>query len=112
MIPGSYKHILTRVPRSFRLLALLLALPVVCSHAQFNNGAIAGTLRDTTGAVIPDATVTIRNVNTGVTTTLKTNHDGAYEALALIPGTYSVEATGASVEALDAREATANAQRE
>jgi len=70
-----------------------LLLPAICAQAQFNNGAIAGTLRDSTGAVIPNATVTIRNVNTGVTTTLKTNQDGAYEALALIPGTYSVEAT-------------------
>jgi hypothetical protein len=85
------------VPRSGRLLRLLgffaALLVATGAQAQFNNGAIAGTLRDTTGAVIPNATVTIRNVNTGVSTTLTTNKDGAYEALALIPGTYAVEAT-------------------
>jgi hypothetical protein len=37
--------------------------------------------------------VTIRNVATGVVTTTKTNNDGNYEALGLIPGNYSVEAT-------------------
>lgn len=76
------------------LLAICAALFLAgTAHAQFNNGAIAGTLRDSTGAVIPNATVTIRNVDTGVTTQRKTNGDGAYEALALIPGTYTVEAT-------------------
>lgn len=74
-------------------ITLFVAFAAVSAHAQFNNGAIAGTLRDNSGAVIPNATVTIRNVDTGVTTELKTNSDGAYEALALIPGTYSVEAT-------------------
>lgn len=94
MIPGSYKYIETRVPGFYWLMALLLmTLSAIYARAQFNTGAIAGTLHDTSGAVIPDASVTIRNVNTGVVVTLKTNHDGAYEALALIPGTYSVEAT-------------------
>lgn len=76
-------------------LLLLLALAVMTNHAyaQFDNGSITGTLRDTSGAVVPGATVIIRNVATGVTTTLTTNQDGTYQALALIPGTYSVEAS-------------------
>lgn len=70
----------------------VLILSTLSAHAQFDNGSITGTLRDTSGAVIPGATVTIRNLATGVTTTLQTNQDGTYQALALIPGTYSVEA--------------------
>jgi hypothetical protein len=71
----------------------LLVLGTVSAEAQFNNGAIAGTLRDVTGAAIPNAQVSIRNTATGVTTQVKTNGDGAYEAQALIPGTYVVQAT-------------------
>ena len=94
MIPGSFKHTEKRAQRLYRVIVLLLiAFPAIIAGAQFNNGAIAGTLLDASGAVIPNATVTIRNLNTGVVLTLKTNRDGAYEALALIPGTYSVEAT-------------------
>ena len=88
MIPGNWStFVLARTRGLFRLTSLVLLLLVAgAAQAQFNNGAIAGTLHDNTGAVIPHATVTIRNVDTGVTTELKTNGDGAYEALALIPG--------------------------
>jgi hypothetical protein len=93
---GLGKLFVRRSTWPFVIAMLLLTLLVANrSYAQFNNGAITGTLRDTTGAVIPNATVTIRNVNTGITTELKTNRDGAYEALALIPGTYAVEGTAA-----------------
>ena len=61
--------------------------------AQMDTGTITGVLRDQQGAVLPGATVTIRNVATGVSTVTKTNDDGTYQALGLIPGIYSVEAT-------------------
>ena len=77
--------------RTVLSMALLLSAPVV--FAQLDNGSIIGTLRDPAGAVIAGASVTIRNTATGVATTLKTNSDGSYQALALIPGTYTVEAT-------------------
>lgn len=61
--------------------------------AQFDTGSITGRLEDATGAAIPGGTVTIRNLATGVTKTLTSNQDGTYQALALIPGSYAVEAT-------------------
>jgi hypothetical protein len=76
---------------------LLLALAFIfCSpaaRAQIDTGAITGTLRDDQGAVLSNASVAIRNLATGVTSTTKTNTDGTYQVLALIPGTYTVEAT-------------------
>jgi hypothetical protein len=75
------------------VLALTLVLSCGVARAQFDNGSITGTLRDASGAVVANATVTIRNVATGVSSTLTTNQDGAYQALALIPGTYAVEAS-------------------
>jgi hypothetical protein len=97
----------TVVPRTFRkqrsgmlvgtriVVALMMVLFCGIAHAQFDNGSITGTLQDASGAVVAGATVTIRNIATGVTATLTTNQDGTYQALALIPGTYSVEASAA-----------------
>ena len=89
---------LLRSPR-MSTMRIVLTLFLLCaaqsSLGQLDAGSITGTLRDPSGAVIVGATVTIRNVATGVTTILKSNNDGTYQALALIPGTYSVEASAA-----------------
>jgi hypothetical protein len=55
--------------------ALLAAILATTSNltAQATNGAILGTVTDATGAVINAATVTIKNVDTGVSRTLTTN---------------------------------------
>lgn len=59
-------------------------------------GSIQGTVTDTSGAVIPDATVTITNAATGVTTVSKATGSGFYNISPVLPGTYSmkVEAKG------------------
>lgn len=75
--------------RVFSVAVLLAtALPV---FAQVDNGSITGIVRDSSGAVISGAAVTIRNIATNVAVTVQTNTDGTYQALALIPGQYSVE---------------------
>lgn len=92
-VPRFFRDFL-RAPRTMRLAAaLVLGLCCGLAQAQFDNGSITGTLRDASGAVVAGATVTIRNVATGVASVLTTNQDGTYQALALIPGVYSVEAT-------------------
>ena len=94
IVPCSFRKLIFGIlPCARTLIALLVVLTGGIVHAQFDNGSITGTLRDGSGAVIANATVTIRNVATGVTSTLTTNQDGTYQALALIPGTYSVEAS-------------------
>ena len=60
--------------------------------AQATNGSITGTVTDATGAVINAATITIKNVDTGVTRSLTTNDQGRYTATDLIVGTYEAEA--------------------
>jgi hypothetical protein len=75
---------------------LLFLLLIVCSAAawaQLDTGTIAGTLHDEQGAAVVGADVTIRNVATDVASATKTNGDGTYQVLSLIPGTYSVTAT-------------------
>lgn len=74
----------------------LLAVPAVllfsiAANAQTGGtGAIAGTIVDTTGAVIPGATIVARNVATGVSTTRTASGAGVYNIGSLIPGVYTV----------------------
>lgn len=65
------------------------------ASAQIDTGTITGTLHDQQDAVVPGATVTIRNIATGVSSVTKTNGNGTYEVLSLIPGMYSVEVSAA-----------------
>jgi Carboxypeptidase regulatory-like domain/TonB-dependent Receptor Plug Domain len=64
--------------------------------AQFESGTVLGTVRDTSGSSIPNATVTLENIRTGVTYTAKTDHNGDYSFVNERLGAYrvQVEATG------------------
>src|SRR5208282_2569819 len=77
------------------LLALLVFLAGSAS-AQTFRGIILGTVTDSSGGTVPGATVTIKNVDTGLTRTLTTSDDGSYSAPELPIGNYSVtvEKTG------------------
>lgn len=55
-----------------------------------NSGDIRGIVTDTTGAVIPGATVTVVNNNTGVSKTLMTNSDGLYDTSSIVAGNYKL----------------------
>ncbi len=65
-------------------------------QAEAPSGTIVGTVTDSTGAVIPNATVTATNTGTGISLSSKTNVTGNYSFPLLQVGTYSVavEATG------------------
>jgi len=76
------------LPTSGLAALLVLALP---SYAQIDNGSITGIVRDSSGAVVSGGSVTIKNLANGIAINVKTNSDGNYQALALIPGQYSVE---------------------
>ncbi len=75
------------------VLAVLLVFSVIPAFGQMDRGAIVGTLRDASGAAIPNATVTITNKDTGVSIQTTVNSVGDYQVLALNPGTYSVKAS-------------------
>ncbi len=56
-------------------------------------GAIAGRVTDQSGAITPGAAVLLRNLATGVQQTATVNHDGFYQFVELMSGTYSVTAS-------------------
>jgi hypothetical protein len=71
------------------LLALLLVFGGNAT-AQTFRGTILGTVTDSSGGVVPGATVTIKNVDTGLTRTVTTSDDGSYSVPELPIGNYSV----------------------
>ena len=60
-------------------------------HAQQSSGSIVGTVTDNAGAVVPNATVTLVNVDTGDTRTATTSGSGEYQFINLVPGNYKVD---------------------
>jgi hypothetical protein len=70
--------------------ALLIFSIAVLSFGQTNKATISGTVTDTQGAVIPDATVKVINITTGAVRETTTNTDGGYEVPLLEIGSYSV----------------------
>ena len=82
---------------SSRLSGIVVTLLVFFSSSciafgQVTTGTVLGTVRDSTGAVVADATVTITDTGKGTVSTYKTDANGDYNAPFLIPGTYNVAA--------------------
>src|SRR5579885_1059856 len=99
-----------RLVSSSTLLAAGLCLGILGFNvmAQAPTGIISGTVTDESGAVIPNATITITNKDTGFARTLTTSTLGLYSAPALAAGEYEVHAEAAGFRTL-IREATVEA---
>ena len=68
-------------------IVVLVFLPV-CARAQ--TASITGTVKDATGAVVPQTTITAQNVATNAPRTVATDESGIYRITNLAPGTYDV----------------------
>jgi hypothetical protein len=83
--------------RSSALLRILAAslFFFLCSqlNAQYDNGSLVGTIRDTSGATVPGAVVTVTNNATAVTAKATTNASGDYEIPSLRVGVYTISAS-------------------
>ncbi|PYV21067.1 MAG: hypothetical protein DMG27_21620 [Acidobacteria bacterium] len=78
-----------RAKQSLLLVGLLLAFSPSLLMAVVT-GSISGTVRDSSGAVIPDVSVEARNTNTGVAQTIQSDSVGFYNFPALAVGQYDV----------------------
>jgi len=58
--------------------------------AQSTTGSISGTVVDSSGAAVPNATINVRNIETNTTRTVQSSGDGFYRATNLPVGTYEV----------------------
>ena len=94
------------VIRSRSVRALMLAAAATClllgdhAHAQVNTGTLSGEVKDTSGAVVPTATLTVKDEATGYTRTVKSGTDGNYIFPDMPIGQYTltVEASGFTTE--------------
>ena len=63
------------------------------AHAQYEDGSLVGTIRDSSGAVVSGAEVAATNTATGITERVATAGDGDYEFPSLRTGVYTIAAT-------------------
>src|SRR5262249_40930334 len=77
--------------QSTRAVLLAIGVWVLAATAAFaQNAQVTGVVRDASGAIIPGATVTARNTDTGLTRTAVTDGQGEYRLPSLPPGKYAV----------------------
>lgn len=81
------------------VLCVLVAGPAF-PQASAGTGSILGVVTDPSGAVIPQAEVTVRNVETNVARIVQSNEAGRYEVVALQPGEYEIKAAKAGFATL------------
>ena len=96
----------------FSLAAICLLVPAM-THAQELRGKITGRVTDSSGAVIPGATVKVTDLARAATSTFTTNEDGLFDAPYLLPGLYqvAVELAGFKKALQDKVEVTINETR-
>ena len=87
-------------------IALLVMLPSRDAFAQYDTGGLVGTIRDSSGSAVPNATVTVTNDATGVSTVVKTNESGDYEVPSLRVGVYTISASAAGFAIAEAKSIT------
>ena len=80
----------------YLVLIFALALLIPCANPQVSAGRVSGTVRDQSGAAVPNIQAALTNTATNVTSTTQTNEVGFYFYPAAIPGPYRllVEAPG------------------
>ncbi len=95
----------------FSLVAVLLLAPA--AHAQFDTATVLGTVTDENGAAISNATVSLKNIATGVLATAQTDENGNYQFFNVKIGTYQVtaEAQGFSKGVAENVQVTVNARQ-
>lgn len=81
--------------RKFELLpiaaAFILAVSLQTARAQNVYGTIAGTVTDSTGAAVADATVTLTNLGTSEKHAMQSGASGEYTFVNILPGRYRLE---------------------
>src|SRR5215475_5218776 len=97
---------ISQVKRVFspRLLTVVLLLPNYLTAQASYTAQIRGTVTDQTGAIIQNATVTITNVGTNISTVAKTDAKGLYLLPGLRPDTYVIKAEAAGFRAQEKKD--------
>ncbi|MGH9433691.1 MAG: carboxypeptidase regulatory-like domain-containing protein, partial [Terriglobia bacterium] len=91
---------------------LLMGIGVTGAYSQVDTGAIQGTIKDQSGAVIPGATVTLTNEGTGLKLTTTSGGSGDYTFTPIRIGTYTVSAEYKGFQRVDQKHVTVQVQQQ
>src|SRR3984957_458628 len=82
------------VRQIIRILLLAVSLFFVSrvAYAQFDVGSLVGTIRDQSGAAVPNASITVTNTATNIQSSAASNNNGDYEVPSLRAGVYTISA--------------------
>jgi len=78
------------------VLFAMLSTTAIWGQAQSNAADLQGTVKDSTGAVVPNATVTARNPGKNISRTSTSNEEGFYRIVNLPPGDYEITVEAAN----------------
>src|SRR5947207_248790 len=92
MVRGTVKS-LRLFARLATTVVLLIALGTCAIFAQTSTATISGVVRDTSGALVPGVTITVKHIDSGLTRTVLTNETGNYTAPSLPVGPYEISTT-------------------
>ena len=81
--------------------SLLLLAPAGYGQAVYGN--IFGTVTDSTGAVVPNATITVLDEGKGTSVTVTSNQSGEFTVDHLIPDTYDIKVTAAGFKGYETK---------
>ena len=84
-----------QITRLVRLLAAVLVAASVfptAAYAQFDAATVLGSVRDSSGGIVPGATVTLKNIGTGISAATVSDEEGNYQFLNVRIGVYNVRA--------------------
>ena len=73
----------------FSIVVILVSVLSVWAQGSYR-AQLRGVVSDATGAVVPNATVTIRNIGTNISSAAHTDDKGSYYFTGLLPTTYDV----------------------
>ncbi|HQU94209.1 MAG TPA: carboxypeptidase-like regulatory domain-containing protein, partial [Pyrinomonadaceae bacterium] len=80
-------------PKIFLGCVFALVLGVISISGQTVSGTLRGTISDSNGAAVPNATVVVTSTETGLERTATTSGEGSYNFAFLPIGTYRIVAT-------------------
>ena len=83
------------------LVVMATLIMAVSARAQLSTATLFGTVTDNTGAVIPNATITLTQIDTNLSRTLVSNGEGQYRGEFLPIGSYSAKVEAAGFKALE-----------
>lgn len=98
---GQQEWATNNLPTPMGLMFVLVVLAVTGLRAQTSTtGDIAGVVTDPTAAVVSGVSVTLKNIDSGGSTSTTTNSQGSYNFPLLQPGNYSVSAQAAGFQTI------------